>query len=73
MMRLEYDDQRRFVVPFRMCGKRVVTNARAETYCTYRDGHDPPCEPPAVKSQTAVKPIPCSCIDCKAKREGIIR
>jgi hypothetical protein len=72
MMRLEYDDEGRFVVPFHACGKRVAILASAETYCTYEAGHDGPCELPPNAKQVLAK-IPCSCLDCRAKREGIVR
>jgi hypothetical protein len=70
MMRLEYDEQKRFVLPRRVCGNRVAISVSAETYCTYDYGHEGNCQPP--ESQVVTR-IPCNCLDCRAKRQGITR
>jgi hypothetical protein len=72
MLKLEYDDKGRLVVPHRRCGNRVAVTKGVETYCTYELGHEGKCELPPVKPVVAVA-IPCSCVDCVAKRNGIKR
>jgi len=76
-LKLEYDDKKRVIVPTHNCNNRIALTPSSECYCVLGEGHKGPCwnpkKEPSIKSATIVTPIPCHCIDCKAKRVGVRR
>ena len=51
MLKLEYDERGRIVLPFYRCGKRINISAHAETYCMFAAEHDGECGPPPVSTK----------------------
>jgi hypothetical protein len=54
MLKLEYDDKGRVVIPQHLCRNRIVLSAHSETYCMLPE-HDGPCSiPPEFKKDELI-------------------